>query len=437
MHGLSLPEPAERTCSLGYWLAHVWPSWPGPGSQESPAISRAGGHSIGCRSIPAGPTVIDPESQRDLRAQIAERIAGDRGLLDQLRAEVRPLRPEVRRIQPRTTTAISLVGTDGGNNAIPFDPFLIQLVRVVDSSRNEYCLEAISPTTRVNEQAARQFTTNGTPRSALGELMAYLGVRDLTRLSYMIRTNERGEALSPRWVQVYRELVEWAILFQIVRTKDFGTDTVLVFDGLLRTKIFAADHFRRLLAGLQEAIEQHARRSRRKLHLVGVAKHSKVLDRYRLAMALEHVLDTPYPAYVEIPRELEEQAYIDAEFARGNDREEAGREINRFVGGKMFFVKFGSRPRDPIWPIDLFLPQRDQAPVILGCMLADALEGFPVPLYPRCLQKAHEAAALVDFDYAVLQDQIIAGIRDLLGPEAQALDVFRLRDADPAQLRYG
>jgi hypothetical protein len=29
----------------------------------------------------------------------------------------------------------------------------------------------------------------------------------------MIRMNEPGEALSPRWVRAYRELVEWAILF--------------------------------------------------------------------------------------------------------------------------------------------------------------------------------------------------------------------------------
>ena len=54
-------------------------------------------------------------------------------------------------------------------------------------------------------------------------------------------------------------------------------------------------------------------------------------------------------------------------------RETAGGEINKFVGGKMFFVKFGSRPRDPIWPVDIFLPQSQNAAVILGCMLHDAL----------------------------------------------------------------
>ena len=116
-------------------------------------------------------------------------------------------------------------------------------------------------------------------------------------------------------------------------------------------------------------------------------------------MALEGVLGTDYPAYVEIPRQIEEKAYV--------------------------------------WAIDIFEPQKDEAAMVIGCLLADALDGFPVPFYPRCLQKAHEAAALVDFDFAVLQDEIINGIRAILGPEAPALDTFRLQDLDPARQRYG
>jgi hypothetical protein len=106
------------------------------------------------------------------------------------------------------------------------------------------------------------------------------------------------------------------------------------------------------------------------------------------------------------------------------------------VLGKLFFAKFGSKSRDPIWPIDIFGPQVGQADRIFGHLLADAIEGFPVALYPRCLQKAHERAALVDFDMDILQDAIFDGLRRALGSEGSTLDAFTLEDADPAQGRY-
>ena len=102
----------------------------------------------------------------------------------------------------------------------------------------------------------------------------------------------------------------------------------------------------------------------------------------------------------------------------------------------MFFVKFGSSPNDPIWPVDIFSHQKNDAPTILGYLLADAVNGFPIPFYPRCLQKAHEFAAMVDFDFAVLQDFIVNGIREILGADANRLDELRLQDADPAAGRY-
>lgn len=379
--------------------------------------------------------MIDPESYNQLRSEISERLKEDRGLLDQLREEIRPLQGSVRRIQSRSTTAISLVGTDGGNNKIQYDPFLIQLIRVVDSSNNEYCLEAITPSTKISQLSSKQFANDGAPITTLGKMMAYLGVSRLDQLSHMISDNESGEPTSPTWVQVYREIVEWAILFNIVRENQFGSDTLIVFDGLLRSKVFAKDLFKKYLVGIEEGIESH-KKQRRKIYIVGFAKHSKVLTRYRLAMNLERKLTTDYPAYVEIPRKIEEKAYIWSEYARGDDNETESGEINKFVGGKMFFVKFGNRVRDPIWPIDIFLPQKAEAAAIIGFLLADAISGFPVPFYPLCLQKAHENAALVDFDYDILQDHIFNGLRDVLGNEGSVIDITRMQDADPARHRY-
>lgn len=380
--------------------------------------------------------MLDPQSHSQLQEEIRTRIEADRQQLDLLRKEIRPLGSGVRRILIRATTSISIVGTDGGNNQFIFDPFLVHLIRVVDSSNNEYCLQAITPTTSVSKLSSMQFNQDGSPKTALGNLMTYIGVYDLTKLSHMIRSNDDDRPTSPSWVQVYRELMEWAILFYIVRTKDFGTDTLIVYDGLLRSKVFAQDYFKKYLQGLQEGIDHQMGKNHRRIYLVGVAKHSKVLTKYRLAMSLEKLLTTNYPAYVEIPREIEEKAYIWSEYARGDDRGIEGGEVNKFVGGKMFFVKFGSSPRDPIWPVDIFLPQRKESQTIMGCLLADAINGFPVPFYPQCLQRAHENASLVGFDFDIIQDEIFEGIRRILAGEEQALDIFRLQDTDPAQRRY-
>lgn len=380
--------------------------------------------------------MLDPASHAALRSEIALQIQEDQPILEELRGEIRPLANETRRIHPRSATSISLVAADGGNNQLRFDPFLVQVVRIVDSSNNEHCIEVVSPTMSISGLSSRQFASPEGP-TALGQLMQYLGVSDLSEVSHMIRPDDSDRVNSPSWVQVYREIVEWATLFSIIRTKDFATDTLIVCDGFLRSKVFAEDLFQKCRQGIQEGIDKHFKTNKRRIYLVGIAKHSKVLSRYGLAMSLEGVMQEKFPCYVEIPRELEKKTYVWSEYARGDDEVTEGGEINKYVAGKMFFAKFGSKSRDPIWPIDIFISQSEEHAAILSHLLNDAIEGFPVPLYPRSLQKAHENAALVDFDMDVLQDIIFGGLRDALGSNAPMLDIFRMRDTDPASRRYG
>jgi hypothetical protein len=333
----------------------------------------------------AGEAMIDQETYRQLKQEIEVRTASDRLLLDKLRADVRPLASGARRIHPRSTTAVSLVATDGGNNSLRFDPFMVQVVRVVDSNDNELCLEVVTPTTPIVDLDARQFSSGGQPITSLGRLMVALNVYSLQKLSHFIRTDDEGLPRSSTIVQVYRELVEWAVLYDLLK-KDFGSDTLIVFDGDLRSKAFAGELFIQFGRLLTAEIERHARQ-RRSVFLVGIMKSSAVLSRYRLALALEGVLRGTYPAFIEIPRQLEEQVYIWKESARGTDRVEAGREGAKFVLGKMFFAKFGSRSRDPIWPVDIFTSQAAQADRIFGHLLADAIEGFPVAFIPDACRR--------------------------------------------------
>ena len=361
----------------------------------------------------------------------------DRAILDGLREKIRPLRGQVRQIYPRTSASLSLVAADGGNNQVQFDPFLLHIIRVVDSSANEYCLEAITTESDLHQLSRKHLPDDGRPQTALGEMMAYLGVRSLGQLSPFINTNSQNGSNGSRWIPVYRDLIEWAVLFSIVRNKDFGTDTILIRDGLLRCKTMHRRVFHQLMEGIDEGIRAQWTKSRRRIYIVGLAKSSKVLSRYRLAMYLESVLTNAYPSYVEIPREIEESVYKHVEYARGEDVRGPESAESSIVGGKMFFVKFGCQDMDPIWPVDIWIRQRQDAQAIIGHLLADALNGFPIPLYPLSLQRAHESAALGDFDFDMLQDMIIDGLRKLLGSESELLDRYLLMDRNIALQRYG
>ena len=198
--------------------------------------------------------MIDPQSLDEIKEAIRAQVNGDRPVLDSL---------------------------------LQFDPFLIQVLRVVDSSNNELFLDVVSPTADVTKLSERQFKPDRAGRvPPLGRMMEYLGVKNLWELSTMIPKPAFTGPRSPSWVQVYRELVEWAVLFALLRDVTFGADTIIVGDGWLRSKVFAGENFRNLIKGMNEAIQAQYARNKRRIYLAGVYKSSKVLDRYRLAMTL-------------------------------------------------------------------------------------------------------------------------------------------------------
>jgi len=386
--------------------------------------------------------MFDPKEIPELRRTIREATARDRRLLDDLRTEVRSLASSVRPIRPRSTTSVSLVASDGGNNKLIFDPFHVQLVRVVDSYGEQLCLEAVTPTTDTDVLSQTQFAADGSPRTALGRLMADLALdpAHLSRLSHMIpdgkRVREAPNEISPSWVLVYRDLCEWAALYERICYRNFATDTLLVRDGLLRSKLFRGELFIELRRRIEDAIARIQHVHRRKVFLVGVAKHSKVLARYGLAMALERTLAPGSPRYVKVPRALEAKAYVWPEYARGAETEGEQGEAPKFVAGDMYFVRFGERGGDPVWSVDLLSSQTTHDAEVFGYLLADATDGFPVPFYPRCLQRAHEFAEIVDFDMDILSDEVISAVRDLLKEdEVPALEALRLQ-GDVTARRY-
>lgn len=385
--------------------------------------------------------MFDYETIPKLQAIIMERARADARLLDELRADTRLFAGNVRKIQRRSATAVSLVASDGGNNKLVFDPFYVQLVRVTDSYGKELCLDVVSPSTDTDTLSEAQFNPDGSPKTALGKMMAGLGVTLLSDLSPMIpvgsEIRERPETVKPGWVLVYRDLCEWAVLYERICCSSFATDTLIVRDGLLRSKIFSRDLFMKWREDVMAAIEKIYREDRRRVFLVGLAKHSNVITRYRLAIALEDVFPPGEPRYVRIPRAVESKAYIWPEYARGAESEGEEGEAPKFVAGDLYLVRFGTRSGDPIWAVDILSGQSDHAQEIFGYLLNDAVEGFPIPFYPLCLQKAHQHAQVVDFDLDIFQDGIYRAIQEILPSEkGDIIDSMRF-NSDVSLRRYG
>ena len=273
--------------------------------------------------------MLDPEDIESLKELMQVRMSEDVKLLDELRGEIDEFKRGIRMIKNYPSNVISIVGTDGGNNNFRFDPFIVHVVRVVDSNDVEYYMDLLTPTTPIEELENKIANRN----DVLKRMMDFLGVTKLTELSPMIKRRAPGEAISASWIQVYRELVEWATLFSLVRDHDYASNTLIVFDGLLRSKVFTGTLFNKLKTGIEDCIRQKSAKNHCNIYVVGVAKHSKVLDRYNLIMCIDDVMKTRYPCYGVVPRKMEEKAYIWSEYARDDTPSGTIPEVNKFVAG--------------------------------------------------------------------------------------------------------
>ncbi len=385
-----------------------------PPGTDTVVTPSAGDHPL------SGGVVFLPEQLPELRRRIRAQAARDSWVLSGLVGQARELAPNVRPIRPRTATAVALTAADGGNNAVAFNPFSLQIVRVVDSQGKELFLDVVSPATDIGELSRKHLAE----RTALGRLMAEMGVTELRELSPVLAGR------SPRWVEVYRDLCEWATLYDLVCHHDFAADTLVVRDGLLRATIFSSGTLVRLGRLMRAAIERQARRNRRRVWLAGLAKKTKVLDRYRLAMSLAGVFDHAAPCFVPVPARMQDGVYRSQEYLRDPDDAASGNI------GQMYFVCFGPHAGDPIWTADLLAWQAADAQAIFGHLQADAAAGFPVPFYPFSLQQADAHSRVADLDVEIIEDSLVEAVRDLVGEDkAHIVDALRLT-TDVAARRY-
>jgi hypothetical protein len=379
---------------------------------------------------------LDLEAMKD---RIRTAYRGNEALLARFRDYARRLRNEVRPLRTYSVNAVSFVSTDGGDNRLTFNPSIIELVRIVDSRGNECALDAVANTATLAELEERARVGSPVTVGPLQRMCSDLEV-SLKDLSYLIRSaGTPGKSTGA--LRCYRDIVEWAVLYDLITnpTIRWGSDTILVRDGLLRTKSFTREVFPQIDQRLRKGVASH-QNANVALSIVGVAKQSAVLGQLAVALELEGAFHRDYPCFVPVPYDIEEECYnYDRTWLdtyETSEPDDEGRRLYQSLG-RMYLVKFGDRPMDPVWPVDIAEWQVSRADRTLGQLTVDAQQGFPIPDYPMCIQRAHDFAKMTGLEIEVMQDMLVDGMcTNLSKAEVDKLLRLKYLGRSLAALRY-
>src|SRR5437016_11355108 len=309
----------------------------------------------------------------------------ERPMLVDLRDRVREF--EIHELGYRRCYAISPVATDGGENRLTFEPFNLEILRVVDSDGQERFQKILPLSGGPGIFRAAFDRTFRDHVPLLAEFLERLDVR-YDELSYLLNPDRAAGDLRSA-VQPFRDIVEWAVLLDIAW--DPGQTTALVIrDGLLRTKALRKETIGKLAKSFQDAYKDKGSL------LAGVAKRSKVLNYLSLGLALEETFRRKYPCFCEVPREIEREAH---------PQWRTWLEESTF--GILHLAKLVEEPGGLVLPIDIPEWLMSRRKEILEYLAETAKSSFPVIGYPEPLIRAHEGAVLHGMEMAVLEDMFI------------------------------
>lgn len=372
----------------------------------------------------------------EIKKRVFEAYQDEDPIIEKFREYARRLKNNVKPIRPYSVNAVSFVSSDGGDNRLYFNPAVIELVRVVDSKGNQCALDAIAANARA-EDLNKRVLEEAFLVEPLRKMCQDLGV-DVLGLSYLLKgLGQQGKSTGA--IRVYRDIVEWAVLYDLMKYREWGGDTIVVREGMLRTKSFKRDVFPKLDQLIREAYLKH-KEKKNSVSMVGVAKQSAVLSQLAIALELEEALHKPYPCYVQVPEDIEADCYnFDRTWLdtlETSEPNEDGKYLYQSMG-KLFLVKFGNRVFDPVWPVDIAEWQISEADKILGQLTKDAQPGFPIPDFPMCVQKAHDFAKVNGLEVEILQDILFEGItQNLTSDEKEKVLRMKYLGKNLTNIRY-
>lgn len=289
---------------------------------------------------------------------------------------------------------VSFKSFDGGLLNLNFDPFEFDIVKVADSYGN----------IKMNFAApGGDLRDNGELETILRDLNEDPIIQRFLSLVGKKSLQEITEILTRR--ETLMELAEFACMFNAVIEASVDIKTVVIRDGLLRTKKIKSE----LITRLKMILAQ----KRVHVRMVGVAKTSKIVFLLKAALICERVFPRDQIGYVEIPLHIENMAY------RWSGRGRLGdipTPLN-YAFGTLYVAKL-SRRKDLLVTVEIPRAIGDENLIytnadvaeIMGHLASNSARSYPVLGYPQTLMRAHEFAASYGLPASILRDQIMTDL---------------------------
>jgi hypothetical protein len=283
-------------------------------------------------------------------------------------------------------SSIAYKSFDGGMFKLNFDPLEIDVIEVADSNGNTKLKFAIP----ISEELEKTDFTSIEEQPIVKKFLSIMGVNNLTEASEILR--------DPRELM---EIAEFACIFDKITTASPEEKTIIMKDGLLRTK--------KIKSELLDILKDILKNKKNHVKLVGVAKTSKIVSLLSTALFLEKKIPQNRIGYIKIPLELELRVYTWS--GKGKITEKTERLVYSFGG--LYIVKLSKLSNILV---TLEIPEdysTDEVNEIISYIAKDSKYSYPVLGYPQTIMRAHEAAVRIGLPASIIKDKILEHVKEL------------------------
>ena len=280
---------------------------------------------------------------------------------------------------------------DGGVFKMHLDPFEFDIVKVADSNGNMQ-MNFAAPIGDYEDADVEMILSALDENPIMRKFLRLLNAHSLKDISRFITS--RGTLM---------EIAEFACIFDAVQSEPKDKHTIILRDGLLRT--------RKIIDALIYHMTDSLYENKDHVRLVGVAKTSKIVFLLHAALICEKIFPSNLAGYVKIPLDVENMAYK----WTPTRRLKPGTPTRlSYAFGDLYIAKL-SRNKNLFVTVEI--PNRSdndkciysesEVTEIMSYLAKDAMYSYSVMGYPQTIMRAHESAAGLGMSASILHDNII------------------------------